>query len=100
MFILGGHALRFPVKYTRISMGNFGYYLKTFIMKKTYYVNKNEQRNGDHEVHADGCSWMPNPENKQNLGEFSNCQDAVKEAKKTFPQSNGCKYCCTACHTS
>jgi hypothetical protein len=24
-----------------------------------YYVNKNAQENGDHEVHTTGCSFMP-----------------------------------------
>jgi hypothetical protein len=24
-----------------------------------YYVNKNKQSNGDHEVHKEGCNYMP-----------------------------------------
>lgn len=64
-----------------------------------YYVNKNAQSNGDHEVHKDGCSFMPQSENRQYLGEFSNCRDAVREAKKTYPQSNGCYFCSLECHT-
>jgi len=47
----------------------------------SYYVNKNSQANGDHEVHRTGCSFMPNAENRQYLGEFTNCRDAVKKAK-------------------
>jgi len=65
-----------------------------------YYVNKNAQTNGDHEVHESGCSYMPKPENRIYLGEFYSCSGAVTEAKKTYPQSNGCYYCCNACHTS
>lgn len=65
-----------------------------------YYVNKNAQNNGDHEVHKSGCSKMPNEENKKYLGEFDNCDAAVKEAKKTYKQSNGCYYCCNECHTT
>lgn len=65
-----------------------------------YYVNKNAQSNGDHEVHKDGCSYMPLSENKLYLGEFSNCKDAVKKSKETYPQSNGCYYCCNECHIS
>jgi hypothetical protein len=30
-----------------------------------YYVNNNAQSNGDHEVHKEGCSWMPS--NKKTL---------------------------------
>ena len=65
-----------------------------------YYVNDNAQYNGDHEVHKDGCSYMPFVSNKTYLGEFSNCQDAVKESKKKYSKSNGCYYCSNACHTS
>ena len=64
-----------------------------------YYVNKNEQDNGDHEVHKEGCSWMPEPQNRLYLGEFVTCHSAVSEAKRTYPQSNGCYYCSNECHT-
>lgn len=67
---------------------------------KKYYVNKNKQSNGDHEVHEEGCVWMPSSDNKKELGQFSSCKGAVQEAKKTYPQSNGCKTCCNDCHTS
>tara|TARA_R110002072_G_scaffold75624_5_gene177881 strand:- start:3952 stop:4158 length:207 start_codon:yes stop_codon:yes gene_type:complete len=65
-----------------------------------YYVNKNAQANGDHEVHKSTCSWMPNAENRLFLGNFDNCREAVKEAKKYYHQSNGCYYCSNECHTS
>ncbi|MCB2200556.1 hypothetical protein KQI63_14195 [bacterium] len=64
-----------------------------------YYVNKNAQANGDHEVHKSGCTYMPEEQNRKYLGDYTNCQDAVKEAKKTYKQSNGCYYCSNACHT-
>lgn len=65
-----------------------------------YYVNKNAQSNGDHEVHQTGCAFMPNLENRLYLGLFPNCHGAVAEAKKTYYKSNGCYYCSNACHTS
>lgn len=65
-----------------------------------YYVNKNKQSNGDHEVHTENCIYLPNIDNRKYLGEFSNCADAVKEAKKTYSQSNGCKTCSNSCHTT
>jgi len=65
-----------------------------------YYVNRNVQLNGDHEVHKEGCEYIPKPENYIYLGEFSNCDDAVRVAKKHYPQSNGCYYCSKSCHTS
>lgn len=66
----------------------------------SYYVNKNAQSNGDHEVHVSGCSFMPLTENRQYLGQFDSCRPAVTEAKRYYVQSNGCYYCCNACHTS
>jgi hypothetical protein len=65
-----------------------------------YYVNKNAQDNGDHEVHTTGCAHMPDPKNCQYLGSFTNCADAVRDARRYYPQSNGCYYCSRDCHTS
>jgi hypothetical protein len=64
-----------------------------------YYVNKNAQENGDHEVHTTGCSFMPDDSNRIYLGNFSSCGPAVREARKHYSQVNGCKYCSEACHT-
>lgn len=64
-----------------------------------YYVNTNAQSNGDHEVHKDGCTHMPDISNRKYLGNFSNCRDAVNEAKKTYSTADGCYYCCNECHT-
>lgn len=65
----------------------------------SYYVNKNAQSNGDHEVHVSSCTHLPSSENKLYLGDFYQCSDAVKKAKEYYKQSNGCFYCCNACHT-
>ena len=65
-----------------------------------YYVNKNEQTNGDHEVHVESCNRLPDVDNRKYLGDYSSCGPAVIEAKKTYPQSNGCYYCSNDCHTS
>jgi hypothetical protein len=63
-----------------------------------YYVNNGTDSKGDHEVHIEGCTRTPTDRN--NLGQFSNCADAVKEAKKTYSKSNGCYYCSNECHKS
>lgn len=68
--------------------------------KKKYYVNDNAQANGDHEVHREGCQFLPSAANRTYLGEFDNCADAVTAAKKHYTQSNGCRTCSNACHTS
>lgn len=65
-----------------------------------YYVNKNAQSNGDHEVHKQDCSFLPLPENRIYLGDFTYCSSAVTEARKHYRQVNGCYYCAKPCHTS
>jgi len=64
-----------------------------------YYVNKNSQANGDHEVHMSGCSFFPDVENRIYLGDFSSCHPAVTAAKQYYSQVNGCYYCSSVCHT-
>lgn len=63
-----------------------------------YYVNDNAQSNGDHEVHKDGCQFMPR--NPTYLGEHSSCDTAVAAARKKYRTANGCYTCSRACHTS
>lgn len=65
-----------------------------------YYVNKNQQQNGDHEVHKTGCTYLPNLENRIYLGDYDSCYPAVQKAKGYFSQVNGCYYCAYACHTT
>ncbi len=65
-----------------------------------YYVNKNQQTNGEHEVHKKSCAWLPKPENRIYLSDYSSCASAVKKAKDYYSQVNGCYYCSNACHTS
>jgi len=64
-----------------------------------YYVNKQPQSDGYHEVHKIGCSHPADEKNRLYLGSFTNCRDAVKEAKETYDKSDGCKYCSEDCHT-
>ena len=64
-----------------------------------YYVNINAQATGEHEVHTTGCPEPPDAENRRSLGDFSNCHDAVREAKKYYDNVDGCFYCSKECHT-
>ncbi len=64
-----------------------------------YYVNKNAQSNGDHEVHKESCTRLPETHNRINLGDFGSCGPAVQQAKKHYSQVNGCYYCSPNCHT-
>jgi len=65
-----------------------------------YCVNKNtDNPGGNHEVHKYSCSWLPEPENKEDLGEFADCHGAVQEAKnRGYSNVDGCIHCCPNCH--
>jgi len=65
-----------------------------------FYVNKQAQPNGDHEVHQEtGCPTPAAPHNRQPLGDHSSCFGAVQEARRYYRQVNGCAHCAPACHT-
>ena len=63
-----------------------------------YCVNKNAQPTGEHEVHKEGCDWLPDPENQVDLGDHSNCHAAVEAAKRYYDNVDGCAYCCPDCN--
>jgi hypothetical protein len=58
-----------------------------------YYINKNAQTNGVHEVHRLGCRFLPKSEHRINLGLFNNVHEAIMEALKTSPSSKCCPSC-------
>ncbi|WP_299569572.1 hypothetical protein [uncultured Shewanella sp.] len=43
-----------------------------------YYVNKNAQANGEHEVYTGNCSYLPVEHNRIYLGNFATCQEAIR----------------------
>ncbi|MEQ9246269.1 MAG: hypothetical protein RLO21_09810 [Nitratireductor sp.] len=73
-----------------------------------YILNQNKQdsQSGqNHELHNESpgaCSHLPARENRLEVGNFSNCHDAMAEAKRKYPSMaadiDGCYYCCSACH--
>ena len=64
-----------------------------------YYVNKNPQPTGEHEVHRAGCDWMPKPENRIFLGDYATCGPAKKAALVYYDNVDGCAHCSPACHS-
>ncbi|MBU0584192.1 MAG: hypothetical protein KKB66_16875 [Alphaproteobacteria bacterium] len=66
----------------------------------SYYKNRNGQWNGDHEVHKEGCSYMPAKANQHYLGEYSSCHGAVAKARETDHSADGCAHCSPTCHSS
>ena len=65
----------------------------------SYYVNKNEQANGDHEVHRERCAYLPYLQNRIYLGDFASCYPAVAKARQYYSRVNGCYWCSRECHT-
>jgi hypothetical protein len=64
-----------------------------------YYVNKNAQTtSGDHEVHTVNCIYLPLEKNRLYLGVFDSCGPALREARKTYSNADGCATCCPRCH--
>lgn len=63
-----------------------------------YYININQQSNGDHEVHHSFCSYLPDIKHRKHLGDFYSCIDALAEARKTYSTADGCKFCSPTCH--
>lgn len=62
-----------------------------------YYVNDEAQSSGEHEVHKQGCSFMPS--NRTYLGEFESCSPAIRKARETYSNVDGCYWCSRDCHT-
>lgn len=56
-----------------------------------YFVDNSTQPDGVHEVHAVGCKRMAI--DKQYLGDFLSCEQAVIEARKQFWQIASCVRC-------
>jgi hypothetical protein len=68
----------------------------------SYYVNRRQQANGDHEVHDKAScppQYFPQGDNAEYLGEFASCSQAVTAARTRYRQVNGCYWCARACHT-
>lgn len=59
----------------------------------SYYVNAKAEENGDHEVHAVGCQWMPAASNRVYLGEYISGLQAVAAATLRYSRSKGCPAC-------
>lgn len=69
-------------------------------MYNHYYVNKINTGNPhyNHEVHKDSCTYLPSPLNREYLGYFVSCKDAITKAKEKYSNVDGCAVCCPECH--
>ncbi|RKQ13531.1 hypothetical protein D8M05_15665 [Oceanobacillus bengalensis] len=69
-------------------------------MYNDYYYNKNTDKNGNHEVHKDSCSYLPKSQNRVYIGYKNDCSSAIQKAKNDTGKSNfdGCYHCSNSCH--
>ncbi|PCF65706.1 hypothetical protein B4W74_00405 [Staphylococcus intermedius] len=69
------------------------------MMLKSYYLNT-EPQNNNYEVHSEECKYLPSFSNREFLGVFYNCSEAVNEAKRLHPtlKIDGCFFCSIECH--
>ena len=68
-----------------------------------YYLNLNDQSNGDYEVYKESCYYYymyKSGHNFELLGSFNNEIDAVNYAKIKHPEYkiDGCAHCCSKAH--
>lgn len=63
-----------------------------------YYINKNAQLTGEHEIHKSTCNHLPNKSHMQYLGDFQDDFSALQEAKRYYSNVDGCAYCCPLIH--
>ncbi len=61
-----------------------------------YFVNIIPQSNGDHVIHTEQCSLLPNMRYRTIVGDFNNSIEALEVAKQNYAQCNGCRDCSEA----
>lgn len=64
-----------------------------------YIVNRNAQSTGEHEVHTENCTRLPDLDHQVPLGSHDSCGPAVTKAKSIYANVDGCAYCCPDCNT-
>lgn len=64
---------------------------------RNWYYVEIEKRDGRkyHEIHKEFCKYLPKREDRIYLGNFMDCDYAIKEAEKHFPEDVVvCPKCC------
>jgi hypothetical protein len=69
-------------------------------MQITFYLTADPQDEGRRFLHTEGCQIRQHHLNGTvELGTFGHCAEALEEARKTHPRTNGCALCAPDCHT-
>jgi hypothetical protein len=61
-----------------------------------YYVDKESQPAGEHEIHRSDCLWLPG--DRIFLGDCYSCSEALKLAKEYYDKVDGCRHCSIECN--
>ena len=56
-----------------------------------WYAEKNQNPQGDLEIHRDGCDRLPRIDQRTYIGMFRDCHGAVKKAAKLHLFVIGCR---------
>lgn len=67
-------------------------------MASKYFVDTTPHSDGSHEVHAQGCSFQPNPFDRAFLGYHEFPQTALIKAKTLYCKAHPCPYCAREWH--
>ncbi|MDN3670060.1 hypothetical protein QWY93_12070 [Echinicola jeungdonensis] len=59
-----------------------------------FYLTNFHQKEGVHEIHAQGCPQMPGMLELTYLGPFNNPEEAVRKAKVKYDEVKTCPECC------
>jgi hypothetical protein len=62
-------------------------------MVSRYYVAIRPQTNDHHNVHREGCPFLPEDEKRIFLGVFRSALDALHEGQRYYFKSHKCKFC-------
>ena len=67
---------------------------------KHYYFSNTADLRGEHEIHTEGCAFIPPSSNRSYIGYYFDCSNAIRDARIQYPYKsfNGCYYCCRECH--
>ena len=67
------------------------------MQNRTYYLETAPQAwSGQRQMHADGCSLMPDKDGVRPIGRFARAVSAMQEARKIHRKAFSCHLCCRA----
>ncbi len=64
-----------------------------------YFIDKNIQISGKHEVHKNDCEFLPDTSSREYLGYFIDCQEAINIAYEKYDNVEACKNCIPECRS-